>query len=350
MGGNGGGVSSTVIGGIGLFADGTAAAPSISFLSDPDTGLYLDAANTLGIATGGVGTVIFSSSAGIGKIKAHGSRVLALEAGTGNTNITLTPSGTGGVYLGTTVATGTATPLVLSSGGTYGTLFSNGLKLLSYDDGTSRCGVGNTATTMFLGANFATPICFVISSADVARFHANGRLGIGTGATDSGALLQIGTESTTTLAGGAIFGTAIGLYRASAGELALDHLGGTSAILSLYNSGTRRVIMQASGTTFNLFSTGGSVVLGSNNTTALTLDSSQNATFAAAIQTVSVVGFGATADSSTFVGIGAGTTGRSSLRIPHGVAPTAPVNGDMWTTTAGAFIRINGVTKTFTLI
>ena len=39
----------------------------------------------------------------------------------------------------------------------------------------------------------------------------------------------------------------------------------------------------------------------------------------------------------------------ASIRLPHGVAPSAPVNGDMWTTTAGAFIRINGVTKTFTL-
>lgn len=40
----------------------------------------------------------------------------------------------------------------------------------------------------------------------------------------------------------------------------------------------------------------------------------------------------------------AGTTGVSSLRIPHGAAPTTPVNGDMWTTTAGLFVRINGAT------
>lgn len=34
----------------------------------------------------------------------------------------------------------------------------------------------------------------------------------------------------------------------------------------------------------------------------------------------------------------------SSLRLPHGNAPTVPVNGDMWTTTAGLFVHINGVT------
>lgn len=45
----------------------------------------------------------------------------------------------------------------------------------------------------------------------------------------------------------------------------------------------------------------------------------------------------------------ASVTGGAGLRLAHGVAPTSPVNGDMWTTTAGAFIQINGVTKTFTL-
>lgn len=45
----------------------------------------------------------------------------------------------------------------------------------------------------------------------------------------------------------------------------------------------------------------------------------------------------------------ASTTGAAGIQLPHGVAPTSPVNGDMWTTTAGLFVRINGVTKTVTL-
>lgn len=36
------------------------------------------------------------------------------------------------------------------------------------------------------------------------------------------------------------------------------------------------------------------------------------------------------------------TTSNASLNMPHGVAPTTPSNGDMWTTTAGLFIRVNG--------
>ncbi len=38
------------------------------------------------------------------------------------------------------------------------------------------------------------------------------------------------------------------------------------------------------------------------------------------------------------------TTANASLNFPHGTAPTSPVNGDMWTTTAGLYARINGST------
>lgn len=40
----------------------------------------------------------------------------------------------------------------------------------------------------------------------------------------------------------------------------------------------------------------------------------------------------------------ASSTTEAGIRLPHGSAPTSPVNGDMWTTTAGLFVRINGAT------
>ncbi|PRY24047.1 GDSL-type esterase/lipase family protein [Pseudosporangium ferrugineum] len=40
----------------------------------------------------------------------------------------------------------------------------------------------------------------------------------------------------------------------------------------------------------------------------------------------------------------ASVTGKAGLNVPHGTAPTTPVDGDMWTTTAGLFVRINGAT------
>ncbi|MCX6270709.1 MAG: hypothetical protein NTU44_05730 [Bacteroidetes bacterium] len=40
----------------------------------------------------------------------------------------------------------------------------------------------------------------------------------------------------------------------------------------------------------------------------------------------------------------ASTTTTAALNLPHGAAPTSPVNGDLWTTTAGIYGRINGTT------
>jgi hypothetical protein len=78
---------------------------------------------------------------------------------------------------------------------------------------------------------------------------------------------------------------------------------------------------------------------GSAATTALTLGADQSALFAG------VTAFAGAAISATSGAVfPVGTTALSSLRIPHGAAPASPVNGDMWTTTAGLFVRINGAT------
>lgn len=42
--------------------------------------------------------------------------------------------------------------------------------------------------------------------------------------------------------------------------------------------------------------------------------------------------------------IAASSTGGANFNLPHGTAPTSPVNGDIWSTTAGLFARINGST------
>ena len=56
----------------------------------------------------------------------------------------------------------------------------------------------------------------------------------------------------------------------------------------------------------------------------------------------------ATAITTTFFNLPASTTAASSLRVAHGAAPTSPVNGDIWTTSAGGlFGRINGVTQNY---
>jgi hypothetical protein len=40
----------------------------------------------------------------------------------------------------------------------------------------------------------------------------------------------------------------------------------------------------------------------------------------------------------------AGVAGNAPVKIPHGVAPTTPVDGDFWSTTAAFFVRINSTT------
>jgi hypothetical protein len=44
------------------------------------------------------------------------------------------------------------------------------------------------------------------------------------------------------------------------------------------------------------------------------------------------------------------TTTNATLRVPSGTAPTSPVNGDIWFDGTNLFMRIGGVTKTFTII
>jgi hypothetical protein len=38
------------------------------------------------------------------------------------------------------------------------------------------------------------------------------------------------------------------------------------------------------------------------------------------------------------------TTATAAITLPHGAAPTSPVNGDLWTTTTGIYGRVNGAT------
>ena len=62
------------------------------------------------------------------------------------------------------------------------------------------------------------------------------------------------------------------------------------------------------------------------------------------------------ASDTTFVAIDANgkvstiaseTTNGAGFNVPHGAAPTTPVNGDIWTTTTGLFARINGGTQQY---
>lgn len=189
-----------------LFANGTAAAPSISFASTPDMGFYRFSSTITAFSSSTAVSLLFGPSGTI--YGTDGQSTLVGGAGGwsitnsgGNKSITLTPSGTGFNIL-------------------------------------------------------------------------NGGAAIGTN-TLSSALLAIGTN-TTTSAGGMVFGTDCFLYRSGALEL-------STGVTATYWRGGGTTIGTTAGA-LNIGTYGSySLVLQTNGTTALTLDSSQNATFAGRI-------------------------------------------------------------------
>lgn len=112
-----------------------------------------------------------------------------------------------------------------------------------------------------------------------------------------------------------------------------------SGNVSIFTSGGNALVDSTSGSLNLRTNTAASITLQTNNTTALTLNSSQQFLFAG----VGALG-GAAISATTALNLPAGTTAIASMRLAHGVAPTSPVNGDVWTTTAGLFVRVNGAT------
>lgn len=216
MGGNGGGVSSTVIGGIGLFADGTAAAPSISFLSDPDTGVYRAGANILGFTANGAGTFNMSRSGASGFLSnpSSGAGLSLLDAGSialtaaGTAqNITLTPSTTGYTVIngGSSASyaaqfrTNTYTPgsagsaIVIGFGATSGNTFG---RIQASDDGDTS--VANLVLQQSGGA-----VLIGTTTDNGALFQVNGSVSIGN--TVAAAVAVASTHKVTMLIGGVTY-------------------------------------------------------------------------------------------------------------------------------------------------
>lgn len=59
-----------------------------------------------------------------------------------------------------------------------------------------------------------------------------------------------------------------------------------------------------------------------------------------------LVGIGVAATTTSYLTLPASTTSASTVRVPHGAAPTTPVNGDLWSVSgASLFHRNNGTTQ-----
>jgi hypothetical protein len=76
---------------------------------------------------------------------------------------------------------------------------------------------------------------------------------------------------------------------------------------------------------------------------------------AGGIMAYTVVGFsgigaGVPTSPTTYLTVGPSAVGVSSMRISSGVAPTTPVNGDIWYDGTNLKMRVGSTTKTFTLV
>ena len=174
---------------------------------------------------------------------------------------------TGNLLLGTTSDTWSAKLAVVGN-----VSITGGNKLYLWDS--------TNAYTPSIWAN-GNAIAFAPNSGTEAmRVNSSGNLLLGT-TTDSGnGKLQLATH--TTSAGGIGFGTDTSLYRTDTGSLAIN--GGTLPILRFYNGASQYGYVYAGSGDGELSVINGPLRLKSSGTTALTLDSSQNASFAGSIR------------------------------------------------------------------
>lgn len=113
-------VSGTLtVGGQILAADGTAAAPSISFASDPDNGLYRYAANTVGIAAAGALAAYIDSAPSINVVSVNGGGFNQYSAASGAQSVfSMGLTATLAFVQSTSAGGGTTRPLTFWTGAT----------------------------------------------------------------------------------------------------------------------------------------------------------------------------------------------------------------------------------------
>jgi len=239
---------------------------------------------------------------------ANGTRKLDAFSPTFGGNLTV--SGTGTSSVAGSLGIGTTSPTrPLDVRGSLGMQVNEdnaGTKVISIRSDFASAGPAINVTTN-------DPLLFLTNNSERARITSGGNFLIGTNV-DSSALLQVGTN-TTTAAGGMKFGTDTSLYRSAAGQLRgpSSFIDATFASSGLFFGAS--MTLQANDNV--LIKTNGSV-------TALTLDSSQNATFAGAVTInggAAVYGGGALLLGGTGGGSGNGVyttdTGSPTMYMDH---------------------------------
>lgn len=304
---------------------GAAATPSITTSGDSDTGLYSVGANSLGVTTNGVLRLTISSTVITPTLpvqNADGSAATPSVGFSSDTNtgiywigadqIGFSTGGTLQMSISTTGITAVL-PVLLPAGSAAapGVAFSGDTNTGLYSIGADQLGVsiGGTLriTVSTSGVTSTLPLLAPAGLVSAPSLSFSGD-------SDTG-LYSVGANSLGVAVGGVL-------------QLGITTTGITSALPILNADGL---------VTAPSFSFSGDTNTGIYRIGADQLGFATNGTLALTIST--------TAITAALIGIfPASTTAAASIRLPHGAAPTSPVNGDMWTTTAGLFVRINGGT------
>lgn len=202
------------------------------------------------------------------------SGAAGLTASGSNNSITLTPSGTGQAIVTEAANVNGMLALLPASGGDFA-----GISLYNRASGANASSRAWQFASNYNGNGF----CELLQSSTVGgqptvsklALSATGNLLLGGLTTDGTGVLQL--PAATTSAGGITFGTDTQIFRSGAGQINVNSTGGTSSLVIADNSGNDGRFA-FSNPTLTIQSGAGSIVLKSNSTTALTLDSSQNAT------------------------------------------------------------------------
>jgi hypothetical protein len=190
---------------------------------------------------------------------------LNLAAGGTNQNITLTPSGTGAVVANT--ASG-ASIFLQRAGTLIGSVVVAGVNEFALSAAAGK------VTNLY--ANGYGAVALSIQS--------NGNSLLGKTIDSGNGKLQLADHTDKT--GGIGFGTDTALYRYAGGIIGLDHIGGSVPGLNLLANGTRIISIYGASNSLYLdtFNAAGAMYLRTGaQTTALTLDSSQQAKFSSAV-------------------------------------------------------------------
>jgi len=272
-----------------LAGDGTAAAPSISFAADSDTGFYRAGSGQTSYSANGTQSLTFTSGGvmfGISGsyIQLFNTGAAALVAAGTNQNITLTPSGSGVVSSSSANFDITSSLFCSEVYSTAAWALGRGgsIGLGGFFDGSTSAtfagiaGVKESAVSGQTGGMLTFHSrASGASMTERARILSTGRFLLGT-TTDSGALLQIGTDLTTA-ANGMVFGTDTRLYRHATKSLSLVATG-TDTTSFLVADDSYGITLKSRSLISN-----GALTLGSASLTALTLSSTQAATFASSV-------------------------------------------------------------------